>query len=78
MTKSIIIQQKIEQNILGSIAIVTRDDEVHFSDKVYYEGFNGLPLIKQHKMVYQAIGDDVGIGIHALSIKTTAKEAELT
>ena len=34
--------------------------------------FEGLSRIEQHKLVYGALGSDVGGAIHALALKTVA------
>ena len=39
------------------------------------DSFAGLTMIKQHKMVYAALGDGMEGAIHALSIQTYTKEA---
>ena len=43
----------------------------HFRAEVVSDRFAGLPLIEQHKLVYDVFGDEVGGPIHALSIKTS-------
>lgn len=41
----------------------------HFNVVVVSEAFEGVPLIKRHRMVYDAVGDAMETEIHALSIK---------
>ena len=43
----------------------------HFRAEVVSDRFDGLPLIDQHKLVYDVFGAEVGGPIHALSIKTS-------
>jgi stress-induced morphogen len=42
----------------------------HFRATVVSPAFAGRSRIEQHRMVYDAFGDEVGGPIHALSIKT--------
>lgn len=68
------IKTMIEQGLPGSEAYVSGDG-THFYAKVICDEFKGLPLIKQHRMVYGALGDSMQGAIHALSIQTfTAEE----
>ena len=65
------------------LQIAFPDDEILLSDTAgdsnHYEVtitsylFKGLSLIKQHKMVYDAIGEDMGNALHALKINTKSK-----
>jgi stress-induced morphogen len=43
----------------------------HFRAEIVSDRFAGLPLIEQHKLVYDVFGAEVGGPIHALSIKTS-------
>ena len=45
-------------------------DDNHFSVTIRSKKFIGLSRIKQHKMVYEALGNKMGNELHALSIKT--------
>lgn len=49
---------------------VRTDDEVHFELDVTYEGFKCLTRVKQHRLVYDALGDMFDTGLHALAIHT--------
>ena len=44
-------------------------DGCHFKVIIYSYELASLPRLAQHRKVYQAIGDDVGRSIHALSIE---------
>lgn len=63
------ITAMIENGLANSRAYVTGDG-VHFNAKVITDAFAGVPLIKQHRMVYGALGDSMQNAIHALSIQT--------
>jgi acid stress-induced BolA-like protein IbaG/YrbA len=45
-------------------------DGTHFVAKVISDAFAGLSLLKQHRLVYGALGDSMQSAIHALSIQT--------
>ncbi len=54
----------------GIEIIDTAGDQDHYELLITDSRFNSIPLVKQHKMVYDALGDIVGTTLHALSIKT--------
>ena len=45
-------------------------DNDHWAVTVTSPSFAGLPRVKQHQMVYSAIGSDMGDALHALKITT--------
>lgn len=45
-------------------------DNDHWAVTVTSPSFAGLPRVKQHQMVYAAIGSDMGGALHALKITT--------
>jgi stress-induced morphogen len=47
----------------------------HFRAEVVSDRFEGLSRIEQHRLVYDVFGDEIGGPIHALSIKTSTREA---
>lgn len=49
----------------------TRRDGYHFVAKVVSSEFKGKSRIQQHQMVYKALGNIAGRGIHALSLETS-------
>jgi len=53
--------------------IDTAGDMNHYEVTIVSEKFNGLSLIQQHKMVYNAIGTQMGRELHALKINTKVK-----
>jgi len=71
------IKKSIENNITEAIAIVSSADNIHYEAKVYSPIFSGLSLVKQHQLVYEAIGPSVGVDIHALALFTTADREQL-
>ena len=51
----------------------TAGDMNHYEVTIVSEKFVGLSLVAQHKMVYDAIGEQMGRELHALKINTKAK-----
>ena len=45
-----------------------RDGRGHFRLKIVASEFKGLPLIRRHRVIYDALGDLMQTDIHALSI----------
>lgn len=44
----------------------------HYQVSIVAEAFRGQPPMRQHRMVYDALGDLMKGPIHALSLKTAA------
>jgi stress-induced morphogen len=49
-------------------------DGDHYEARVVAESFRGLPLVRQHQQVYQALGGRMGTELHALKLSTGAPE----
>ena len=49
-------------------------DGDHYEARVVAESFRGLPRVKQHQRVYQALGGRMGTELHALKLVTAAPE----
>lgn len=47
-------------------------DGDHYEAIVTAEAFRGLPRIRQHQLVYAALGGRMGGELHALKLKTQA------
>lgn len=47
-------------------------DGNHFAARVVSESFRGVPRVKQHKAVYDALGGRMGGVLHALQLTTAA------
>ena len=66
------IRQRLEAAIPGCTAEV--EDYTgggdHFSATVTASAFEGLSRLQQHRLVYDALGTQVGGAIHALQLKT--------
>ncbi|HLL58934.1 MAG TPA: BolA family transcriptional regulator [Allosphingosinicella sp.] len=53
-----------------------RGDGDHYSARVVSESFRGVPRIKQHQRVYEALGGRMGGVLHALQLSTAVPEQE--
>ena len=47
-------------------------DGDHYQARVISEAFRGQTLVKQHKLVYEALGGRMGNELHALQLHTSA------
>jgi acid stress-induced BolA-like protein IbaG/YrbA len=68
------IRQMIETGLPGA-EVHVEGDGAHFYAEVISDDFAGLPMLKQHRMVYATLGDSMEGAIHALSIQTYTREA---
>ncbi|MDA8115364.1 MAG: BolA family protein [Acidithiobacillus sp.] len=68
------IKSLIKQQLPDALIEVLGDDGVHFEALVVSPAFVGLSLIKQHQMVYDALGERMREEIHALSLRTLTPE----
>ena len=49
-------------------------DGDHYSARVVSEAFRGLPRVRQHQRVYEALGGRMGGALHALQLQTGVPE----
>ena len=70
------IQEILETSLPNCTAIVMDDlnDGEHFSAEVVSSAFEGINLVKQHQLVYDALGDLMKAQIHALALRTFTPE----
>ena len=47
-------------------------DGDHYSARVVSRAFEGLPRVRQHQLVYRALGGRMGGELHALQLETSA------
>ena len=68
------VKQLIEAGIDGARATVTdlTGTGDHFKAEVSAPGFAGKTMIQQHKMVYEALQEEMKGPIHALQLFTSA------
>ena len=67
------IRKLIEAGLPGALVTVTGDDGQHFEAEVISPDFAGKSMVKQHQMVYAALGQRMGRDIHALQLRTREK-----
>ncbi len=70
------IRTILEEKLPACTALVRDDanDGEHFSAEVTSSAFAGLNLVRQHQLVYGALGDHMRSDIHALQLKTYSPE----
>ena len=68
-----LIRQYIENGLQCEHVEVTGDGR-HFEATVVSALFRGKPKVRQHQLVYAALGERMREDIHALSIKTLTPE----
>ena len=49
-------------------------DGDHYSARVVAESFRGMPRVRQHQRVYEALGGRMGGVLHALQLTTAVPE----
>lgn len=64
------IKQYIEAALPCDWVQVEGDDGKHFHATIVSTEFQGMNMVKQHQLVYKALGDKMKQDIHALSMKT--------
>lgn len=68
------IEHSIKSGLPCTWVKVMSDDGHHFSAVIVSELFQGKNIVKQHQLVYQALGDRMREEVHALSMKTYTPE----
>jgi acid stress-induced BolA-like protein IbaG/YrbA len=67
----------IEESIRAGLPVthlVVTGDGAHFEAVIVSPRFTGLSRVKQHQLVFSALGDRMREEIHALSMKTFSPE----
>ena len=65
--------ESIERSIASGLAcehVEVRGDGHHWEALIVSNAFDGLPKVRQHQLVYAALGDRMREEIHALSMTT--------
>jgi stress-induced morphogen len=68
------LEQRLRQAFPGA-EISVQDlagDGDHYRAHIVSEAFRGLNRVRQHQLVYQALGGSVGGELHALALETAA------
>lgn len=70
------IKALIEQGIPDATVIIEdlRGDGEHYAATVISPSFEGMPRVRQHKAVYNALQGRMGGALHALQLKTAARD----
>lgn len=70
------IEGMIKAALPGSVVEITdlAGDGNHYAARVTSESFRGIPRVKQHKAVYDALGGRMGGVLHALQLTTSAPD----
>jgi stress-induced morphogen len=70
------IESLIREGIPDALIEITdlAGDGDHYEARVVAESFRGLPRIKQHQRVYQALGGRMGNELHALKLTTATPD----
>jgi stress-induced morphogen len=70
------IQGMIQAALPDALVEITdlAGDGNHYAARVVSESFRGVPRVKQHKAVYDALGGRMGGVLHALQLTTACPE----
>ena len=68
------IETFISKNLDCQFIEIKGDDGTHFEAIIVSDSFVNQSMIKQHQLVYKALGEMMKQEIHALSIKTYTPE----
>lgn len=71
------LEAYITQNLACDYIKVLGDDGTHFEAVIVSPEFVGKTMVKQHQLVYAALGDRMRAEIHALSMRTLTPDAWL-
>lgn len=72
------IESMIRAALPGAVVEISdlAGDGDHYAARVVAPAFRGLPRVRQHQMVYAALGGRMGGELHALQLTTAAPEEE--
>ena len=67
------IERLIKEGIPDAKVEITdlRGDGDHYAAMVVSASFAGLPRVRQHQMVYEALKGNMGDALHALALQTS-------
>lgn len=71
------IERLIQEGIPGAKVQITdlRGDGDHYAALVESAAFEGIPRVKQHQMVYEALKGNMGDALHALALQTSVPKS---
>jgi stress-induced morphogen len=72
------IERLIKEGIPDAEVQITdlRGDGDHYAAMVTSASFAGLPRVRQHQMVYEALKGNMGEALHALALQTSVPEGQ--
>jgi stress-induced morphogen len=70
------IEAMIRAALPGAVVEISdlAGDGDHFAARVVSEAFRGVPRVRQHQMVYAALGGRMGGELHALQLTTAVPD----
>lgn len=70
------IERLIKDGIPGAEVSIEdlRGDGDHYAAHVVSPAFAGIPRVRQHQMVYEALQGKMGTDLHALALQTSTPE----
>ncbi len=70
------IEKLIRQGIPDARVEITdlAGDGDHYAARVVAESFRGMPRVRQHQRVYEALGGRMGGALHALQLSTATPD----
>ncbi len=68
------VKHYIQQGLHCDYVAVQGNDGQHFEAIIVSPEFSGKTMVRQHQLVYRALGDRMHTEIHALSMRTFSPE----
>jgi stress-induced morphogen len=71
--------ERLIREAIPDAEVTIRDlagDGDHYSARVVSRAFAGMPRVRQHQLVYRALGGRMGGELHALQLETAAPTGE--
>jgi stress-induced morphogen len=71
--------ERLIRDAIPDAEVTIRDlagDGDHYAARVVSSAFAGMPRVKQHQLVYRALGGRMGGELHALQLETAAPTGE--
>jgi stress-induced morphogen len=73
--------ERLIRDAIPDAEVTIRDlagDGDHYAARVVSSAFAGMPRVKQHQLVYRALGGRMGGELHALQLETAAPSGDRT
>jgi len=72
--------ERLIREAMPDAQVTIRDlagDGDHYAARVVSRSFAGLPRVRQHQLVYRALGGRMGDELHALQLETAAPAGDM-